>query len=243
MPISSEKQAAYEALLQKAIDSRLSEVSRRGLLRNAAITGGGLAAMGTVGFAAAQDSTPEVDGTPVEADATPEGDSPFENEADVINFALTLEHLESAFYRDGLAEFGEEGITGLGFQASVFENLSEIAAHEAAHVEVLTGVVTELGGTPVEEGEYDFGYTDAASFLTVAQALEDTGVGAYQGAAQYLIDNDELLTAALTIHGVEARHASYLALLNETVPFPDAVNPSLTPDEVLEIVDPIIVDE
>ena len=90
------------------------------------------------------------------------------------------------------------------------------------------------------EGTYDFGYSDAAGFLQVAMALEDTGVAAYQGAAQYLIDEDELLTAALTIHGVEARHASYLALLNGAVPFPEAFNPTLTPDEVLEIATPFI---
>lgn len=65
-------------------------------------------------------------------------------------------------------------------------------------------------------------------------------MSAYQGAAQYLIDEDELLTAALTIHGVEARHASYLALLNGQVPFPEAVNPTLTPSEVLQIATPFI---
>jgi hypothetical protein len=245
MSITSDKRSAYEALLQKAVESRLSEVTRRGLLRNAAVAGGGLAAMGTVGFAVAQDSTPEGNlATPTdEGGATPAADSPFETDADVLNFALTLEHLESAFYRDGLAEIGEEGITGLGFQTSVFENLNEIAAHEAAHVETLTAVVTDLGGEPVEEGTYDFGYTDAASFLAVAQALEDTGVGAYNGAAQYLIENDELLTAALTIHAVEARHAAYLALLNEASPFPDAVNPFLTVEETLEIAGPFIVED
>ena len=65
-------------------------------------------------------------------------------------------------------------------------------------------------------------------------------MAAYQGAAQYLIDEDELLTAALTIHGVEARHAAYLALVNATSPFPEAVNPTLTPAEVLDIATPFI---
>lgn len=236
--MATTKRDAYEALLQKALDTRMADISRRRLLRNAGLTGG-VAALGTVGFAAAQDdATPEVGD-----DASPVSDeSPFEGPVDVLNYALTLEHLESAFYRDGLEEFGSAAFEELGFQSSVFDNLSEIAAHEAAHVEALTATVSDLGGEPVEEAEYDFGYEDAAGFLEVALALEDTGVSAYQGAAQYLIDEDELLTAALTIHGVEARHAAYLGLLNETSPFPEAFNPTLSPDEVLEIATPFIVD-
>lgn len=209
-----------------------STMNRRRLLVNAGIAGGSIAAMGAFGSVVAQSM-----------DATPMGgeEMPFQSPVDVLNYALTLEHLEAAFYRDGLAEIGVDGITGLGFQASVFDSLSEIGAHEKAHVDTLTQVITQLGGEPVAEAMYDFGYSDAAGFLQVAQALEDTGVSAYQGAAQYLIDEDELLTAALTIHGVEARHASYLALVNATSPFPEAVNPTLTPAEVLEIATPFIV--
>lgn len=235
--MATTKRDAYEALLQKALDTRLSDISRRRLLRNAGITGG-VAALGTVGFAAAQD-----DATPEAGAATPvAGESPFEGPVDVLNYALTLEHLETAFYRDGLAEFDSAAFEELGFQSTVYDNLSEIAAHEAAHVETLAATVSDLGGEPVEEAGYDFGYDDAAGFLEVAQALEDTGVSAYQGAAQYLIDEDDLLTAALTIHGVEARHAAYLALLNEANPFPEAFNPSLTPEEVLDIATPFIVE-
>jgi hypothetical protein len=210
-----------------------STMSRRNMLIRAGIAGGGVAAVATFGNVVAQTTG----STPM-----PMADQgvTFAGPIDVLNYALTLEHLEAAFYRDGLATIGVDGITALGFQAAVFDALSEIGAHEAAHVETLTGVVTQLGGTPVAEAVYDFGYTDAAGFLQVAQALEDTGVAAYQGAAQFLIEEDELLTAALTIHGVEARHAAYLALLNTTSPFPEAVNPTLTPDEVLEIATPFI---
>ncbi len=224
--------AKFESMLQKAIDTRMNEMSRRRLFRNAAIAGGSMAVIGTVGFASAQDATP-VDGAAEEA--------PFADGIEVANYALTLEHLETAFYRDGLAELGVDAFTALGFQAGVFDRLSEIGAHEAEHVVALIGVVESLGGEPVAEAVYDFGYTDAAGFLQVAQALEDTGVSAYQGAAQYLIGAPEILTAALTIHGVEARHAAYIALLNEAVPFPEAFNPTLTPAEVLEIATPLIV--
>jgi Arc/MetJ family transcription regulator len=227
---------AYGALLKRAVDTRLTEISRRRMLRNAGIAGG-VAALGSVGFAAAQD-----DATPEEGDTATPAAVEFEEPVDVLNYALTLEHLETAFYRDGLAELGSAAIEDLGFQPSVFENLSAIAEHEAEHVDVLTVTITDLGGTPVEEATYDFGYEDAAGFLETAQALEDTGVSAYQGAAQFLIEEDDLLTAALTIHGVEARHAAYLALLNEAVPFPEAVNPTLTPEEVLEIATPFIAE-
>jgi hypothetical protein len=221
--------AKFESMLQRALDARMHEISRRRLFRNAAIAGGSMAAIGTVGFAAAQEATPVAE------------EAPFADGVEVANYALTLEHLETAFYRDGLAELGVDAFTALGFQANVFDRLSEIGAHEAEHVVALTGVVESLGGEPVAEATYDFGYTDAAGFLQVAQALEDTGVSAYQGAAQYLIGAPDILTAALTIHGVEARHAAYIALLNGAVPFPEDVNPTLTPAEVLEIATPLIV--
>jgi hypothetical protein len=165
----------------------------------------------------------------------------FDAPVDVLNYALTLEHLEYAFYRDGLDQFDEAAFTDAGFAPVVFEYLGLIRDHEQEHVDTLTTVIGDLGGEPVEEAEYDFGYEDVAGFLAVAQALENTGVSAYQGAAQFLIDEDELLTAALTIHGVEARHASYLNGLNGATSFPDAVDSPLTPDEVLAIAGPFIV--
>jgi len=230
---TTNKSHVFESMIQTALNSRMHEVSRRNLLRNAAIAGGSIAAMGAIGFASAQDATP-VEGAETE-------EAPFGSAVDVLNYALTLEHLENAFYRDGLAAIGEAGITDLGFDATVFEKLTEIGVHENDHVVTLTQVITDLGGAPVEEAVYDFGYTDATGFLAVALALEDTGVGAYQGAAQYAIADDGLLTAALTIHGVEARHAAYLAILNEGNPFPEAFNPTLTPAEVLEIATPFFV--
>ena len=154
---------------------------------------------------------------------------------DVLNYALTLEHLEYAFYRDGLEQFGADDFAAAGYAGNVHEWFGIIRDHEMEHVNVISSVITDLGGEPVTEGTYDFGYSDLAGFVGVAMALENTGVGAYQGAAQFLIEEDELLTAALTIHGVEARHAAYLNGLTSESPFPEAFNPTLTVDEVLEI--------
>jgi hypothetical protein len=152
---------------------------------------------------------------------------------DVLNYALTLEHLEYAFYRDGLATYSADDFTAAGYTANVYEWFGIIRDHEREHVDTITQVIMDLGGEPVAEAEYDFGYTDLAGFVGVAQVLENTGVSAYQGAAQFLIDEDALLTAALTIHGVEARHAAYLNGLQGESPFPEAFNPTLTPEEVL----------
>jgi rubrerythrin len=161
------------------------------------------------------------------------------SDLDVLNYALTLEHLEYAFYRDGvgLFSFGEDG-RGL----SIDTNFAAIRDHEGAHVETLASVITSLGGTPVEEATYDFGdaYTDPQAFLATAAALENTGVSAYDGAAQFLSD-PELLTAAGSIVAVEARHASYLNLLTGEIPFPAAFETPLTMDEVLEIAGPFLV--
>ena len=164
-----------------------------------------------------------------------------ETPVDVLNYALTLEHLEYAFYRDGLEAFSADDFEAAGYAANVYEYFALIRDHEQAHVETLTKVITDLNGEPVAEATYDFGYTDLAGFVGVAQVLENTGVSAYQGAAQFLIDEDELLTAALTIHGVEARHAAYLNGLQGESPFPEAVNPTLTPQEVLAAAGPFIV--
>ena len=86
----------------------------------------------------------------------------FQNDVDVLNFALTLEHLEFAFYRDGLGlfNFGTDG-----FNQSIDENLAAVRDHEGAHVTALSDTITQLGGTPVAEAQYNFqdAYQDAAS--------------------------------------------------------------------------------
>jgi hypothetical protein len=159
----------------------------------------------------------------------------FTDDIDVLNFALTLEHLEFAFYRDGLATFSADI-----FQAGVFDNLILVRDHEGAHVDALVSTITDLGGTPVQEATYDFGYQDADGFLAVAAALENTGVSAYVGAAA-AIENVDLLNAAATILPIESRHASYLNLVNDMDPFPDAFETPLTRAEVLDIAGPFIV--
>ena len=170
-------------------------------------------------------------------DATP---APFANPTEVVNYALTLEHIENTFYK-GVDDFTAADFEALGYQGTVRDRIVAIGAHEQAHVDALTAVVNQLDGEPVEQAEYDFGYTTLAEFLMVAATLEGVGVAAYGGAAQYLQGENELLTAALTIHGVEARHAAYLNVMTGGNPFPEAFETPMTPDDVLEAAMPFFV--
>jgi len=174
----------------------------------------------------------------------------FSNDVEVLNYALTLEHLEYAFYRDGLARFDEQDFTSAKFirgfggriTSRVYSNFRAIRAHEKTHVDTLTSVISSLGGTPVNECDaYDFGYSNVDGFVAVAQLLENTGVSAYTGAAHEL-ENDDLLTAAATIATVEARHASYLNLLNGDSPFPNAFDVPKAPADILAAAGGFITD-
>ncbi len=228
-------QALHERFLDAIEGERERVRSRRAVLSTGArITAG--AALGAA-FAAPAILTSSRTGVAA-AGATAQD---FEDDLDILNYALTLEHLEHAFYRDGLESLGEADIAD-ATDDETFGLLSEIRDHEAAHVEALTGAITDLGGDPVAEATYDFGYDDVAGFLEVAMALENTGVAAYAGAAPSISD-EAILATALGIHSVEARHAGFLNRLNEMSPFPDAVDEPLTREEVLDAAGGFITEE
>jgi len=137
---------------------------------------------------------------------------------DVLNFALTLEYIESEFYKKGY-DAGVAGTLAIPAGAPIGA-IKTIRDHENAHVAFLKTAITSLGGTPVAftaasfdftaKGTFPTVFTDYALFLAVAQTFEDTGVRAYKGQAGNLISNNDILTAALNIHSVEARHASHI---------------------------------
>lgn len=124
----------------------------------------------------------------------------------VLNYALTLEYLERNFYRMGLFA------TNLVPQAGK-TYVNTIARHEAEHVDLLKGA---LGSMAIAEPMFDFTaggmfptvFSSYETFLTLAQAFEDTGVRAYKGGAGILQENSTVLGIALQIHSVEARHAA-----------------------------------
>jgi rubrerythrin len=150
---------------------------------------------------------------------------------DILNYALTLEHLEATFYREGLAKFSSADFVAAGIPASSYTRLTEVAAHEKAHVDFLTGA---LGTAATKECVYAFPSSSVAEFLGVASILEGVGVSAYLGAARQ-IANKDYLTAAGSILTVESRHSAYLrdtSSQQKPSPFPGANDVPLTPNAV-----------
>jgi len=142
---------------------------------------------------------------------------------DVLNFALTLEYLEAEFYTKIVGSPGY-----LTAPAVAQAALTKIKNDENAHVAFLK---TVLGTNAVAKPNFDFtgnksiagggpftGYlTNYAVQLAMAQTFEDTGVRAYKGQAGNLQSNKTVLTAALQIHSVEARHASHIRYMRRAL--------------------------
>jgi len=136
---------------------------------------------------------------------------------DILNYALTLEYLEAAFYKAALQS---PGLIPGGAATAAIQTISK---HEDAHVLFLQNAIKAAGGMPVNTPMFDFSagagsgmgpfkdvFTNFELFLNVAQTFEDTGVRAYKGRAAEIVQGGAYLTAALQIHSVEARHAAHI---------------------------------
>ncbi|KAF9313671.1 hypothetical protein BG003_004919 [Podila horticola] len=151
----------------------------------------------------------------------------------ILNYALSLEHLEAEFFKQGLAKFNASAFSDAGYGGPVRDRLAHIGDHENSHVMVLTNAITKMKGKPVGLCNYTFPLDNVTTFMSMAQALENTGVSAYLGAAAGL--RGDLLTAAASITAVEARHASYLNELRNQTGFPYDMDTPLTPRMVVTI--------
>jgi hypothetical protein len=144
--------------------------------------------------------------------ATTASSSANTNDIGILNYALTLEYLETEFYAKVIA--------AKLFSGSVGSLIKTFGAQEATHVAALTAAIKQLGGTPVAKVEGKFPITTAAATAELAYTVENLGASAYLGQAP-LIQSKTVLAAALAIHTVEARHASTIGTL---------VKKSVTPD-------------
>lgn len=199
--------AVREAAEAVAGDTRAQFLRKGGILAGVGL---GAAALPT-GFARAQN--------------TPASD------VEILQYALTLEYLEAAFYDEAIRNGRLNGV--------VARFADVVGAHENAHVEALRAA---LGSAADPAPTFDFkGTTNReATFTRTAQTLEDTGVSAYQGQADR-IKSTEVLASAGAILAVEARHAAWIRDIigagQSPVPAPSAFNEALSMEQVLDAVE------
>ncbi|KAJ3019970.1 hypothetical protein HKX48_001515 [Thoreauomyces humboldtii] len=166
----------------------------------------------------ASTSTPQstMAGTPPVA-AAPSTAAPAAGDLFILNYALTLEHLESTFYEQALAKFQASDFSNAGFDPALRDQFMTVHSHEATHVTALQSVIngTFGAGKAVPPCEYNFAFDTVSGFVATAAALERTGVQAYTGALKF-VQADAIKTAAATIATVEGRHSAALNVVGAT---------------------------
>lgn len=198
----------------------LANVEVSGMTRSSFILRGAMAAGAVYGVGAV---------TPFVSQALAEAGG---GDVEILNFALTLEYLESDFYNVKGKEVGLKGAAKS--YAKMF------GEQEADHVQALSTTIKALGGKAVAKPTFVLPASSQSSFLALASVLENTGVSAYNGAAPS-IKSKEVLAAAGSIVQIEARHAAAINLLLSKSPTPnEGFDVPLTKAQVLAAVKPLI---
>jgi hypothetical protein len=201
-----------DGAIQEA-EANVAASSRTGFLRQAVAAGGVVVGAGLLG-----------PGLALAASKASKGD------VAILNYALTLEYLEAAFYTEAVAKGALDG--------DLSRFATTVKAHEVAHVAFLKKA---LGSAAVKQPMFDFkGTTEkVATFVKTSMALEDTGVAAYAGQGPRIQDA-KITAAALSIHSVEARHAAWIRQLaggkGMDLPAPAAFDAAKSMAQVLAIV-------
>ena len=155
------------------------------------------------------------------------------SDVEILNFALTLEYLEAEYYKRALSSVRMSG--------AAKKLTREIYDNESAHIDFLTGAIKTLGGKPGRPPTVTFPFGGESSFLELAQTFEDTGTMAYNGAGP-LLESKAILNNAGQIAQVEGRHAGAIRWVRGQNATDGALEGTLSFQEVLERVDPFIVD-
>jgi Ferritin-like domain len=229
MPESKEREQPTAPPADSAIGRVVGDpVSRRKFM---ALTGGSAA---MAAFLAACGGS---SGTTTASTASPSGTSETaqfgSGDIGILNYALTLEYLETAFYED----VAKSGL----FKGSQLETIRKFGSEEAEHVAALTAMVKGQGGKPATKPKTEFPLKSAQSVLELAGTVENLGAAAYLGQAPN-IESTAALAAALSIHSVEGRHASALnTLLGKSITPDGAFAKPASVKTVLKSVEPFIV--
>jgi rubrerythrin len=205
---SNEELAAQPAgLIERLVRD---DVDRKRFLKMAGAGAG--ASFGAFVLAACGSSSSSSSSTTAAPAATTSSSSANTGDLAILNYALTLEYLETTFY--------EKVVASGFFNGKVASLIKSFGAQEKTHVEALKGAVEKLGGTPAANPNGKFPIENANQVAELAYTVENLGASAYLGQAPH-IQSPEVLASALAIHTVEARHAATLGTL---------VKKSLTPD-------------
>ncbi len=198
--------AVHEAHAE-ALDGLEHGDTRLGFLRKTALAGAGAVSGGALLGTLAAPALAAGSGRPPASFG--------KGDVGILNYALTLEYLEAAFYNGASAANMQ-----LGAQSAAF--LRVVTKDENAHVAFLK---SHLGSKAAKEPTFDFkgANTNPAMFMATSQVLENTGVHAYSGQALN-IKSPAYVKAAISILTIEARHASVIGLLNE--PNGEAIAPN-----------------
>jgi hypothetical protein len=159
--------------------------------------------------------------------AAPEGaGAAARSDVAILNYALTLEYLQSSFYTEA------ERLGAIKGKLAPIP--PQLGAVERAHV---MAIKAALGRAAVKRPAFDFhGVTENQSkFLKTAVAFEDLGAAAYKAQAAR-IKSPALLAAAVSIHSVEARHAAWMRFLAGAVPAASAFDEGKSIPQVRAIV-------
>ncbi|KAG6877072.1 hypothetical protein C0993_010532 [Termitomyces sp. T159_Od127] len=156
---------------------------------------------------------------------------------DTLNFALTLEHVEVAFYTMGLRNYTEQDFRRAGFPAGTRNQFVEILENESAHVEFLERL---LGTRAAKPCTYQFPVDSPKSFAALSQVIENVGTGAYTGAISTL--SQQYITGSASILGTEARQASLVAsYVNGVEGWGNPFNIPLTKNQAFTLAAPFFV--
>jgi hypothetical protein len=230
MPRSTEQHKSESQAENAIMRAAQDPVSRRKFM---ALTGGSAAMAAFLAACGSDSGTTTTMSTSTQKSGGSETEQFGKGDVGILNYALTLEYLETAFYADVIK-------SGL-FKGADLAVIKKFGEEEAEHVSALTAAVKQLGGKPAPEPKAEFPLESAKAVTELAATVENLGAAAYLGQAGN-IESPEVLASALAIHSVEGRHAAVLnTVLGSSITPDGAFAKPADAKTVLKSVEPFIV--